>query len=415
MTPTRERRPRLALLSQDMAQPGNGVLSVVAFLHRVAVEADFEVELLSAATSARDEASLRLLAPASWRTGPRVLERRQPPLPPHHHFGARGAELEFQRYRPRLELTRRLDRCALVQVVAGTPAWADLAREARVPVALQLASLSRVERASALAAQRGARRIWTAAMTRLCAAAERRALRRADLVLVENRAMVARLERSPAAGRILWAPPGVDVERFRPADGPRPGYWLSVARFADPRKNLALLLRAYAAAKSGRRDLPRLVLAGSSGPTAADLALAAELGIATDLELRGGVSEADLPALYQDAALFLLASNEEGWGLVFVEAMASGLPVIATRTDGAAEIVREGETGHLVAIGDHETLARRALELHDQPEVARRLGARARQVAEQELSRAVCGRRFVAAWRRLLADGPGRGAAGDAG
>ena len=403
-------RNRLAILSQDLSQPGNGVRSVVAFLRRVAIEAGYEVDLLSAATSSRDAASLRLLSPASWICGPRVEVRAELPLP-HRHFGARFAELEFQRYRPTAALTRRLDGSDLVQVVAGTPVWANLARDSRAPVALQVASLSRVERASALATERGPRRLWTAAMTALNSNGERRALARADLVLVENRAMAGWLESGPAAGRVVRAPPGIDVHRFRPAEVPGAGYWLSVARFADPRKNVRLLFRAYAAAKALRPGLPRLVLAGSSGPTEPDLALARELGIGAALELRGEVSEEALADLYRNAALFLLSSDEEGWGLVLAEAMASGLPVVATRSHGAAEIVREGETGHLVPIGDAQALAARALGLYDEPERAGRMRLEARRVAQATLSLEACGRRFVAGWRSLLAHGRGAAAA----
>jgi glycosyltransferase involved in cell wall biosynthesis len=172
-----------------------------------------------------------------------------------------------------------------------------------------------------------------------------------------------------------------------------------------------LLFRAYAAAKSLRGGLPRLVLAGSSGPSADDMAVAQDLGIAQDLELRGPVSEEALPALYQGASLFLLPSDEEGWGLVLVEAMASGLPVVATRTAGAADVVREGETGHLVPIGDSEALAARAVDLHDRPELARRMGVEGRRVAEEQLSEDACGRRFVDAWQMLLEGRGPRGAA----
>lgn len=60
---------RLAILSQDLSQPGNGVRSVVAFLRQVAIEAGYEVDLLSAATSSSDPASLRLTAPAPGGAG----------------------------------------------------------------------------------------------------------------------------------------------------------------------------------------------------------------------------------------------------------------------------------------------------------------------------------------------------------
>jgi glycosyltransferase involved in cell wall biosynthesis len=401
-----ERRTRLALLTHDVSQTRAGVRSVVAFLHRVAVDAGFEVELLSAATTSRDEASVRILSPASWIRAPRLVTRADAELGSYVHSGASFAELEFRRYRPRRALTRLLDRCALIQVVAGIPAWGSLARDARAPVALQCASLVRLERASALGRQRGARRAFGAAMASLAAREEERALARADLVLVENRVIARRLESGPAAGRVALAPPGVDVRRFRPAAAaPRDGYWLSVARFADPRKNVRLLFRAYAVAKSRGVRLPRLVLAGSSGPSAADMAVAHDLGIGGDVDVRGAVSEDALPALYQGASLFLLPSDEEGWGLVLAEAMASGLPVVATRSDGAAEIVREEETGLLAPVGDHEALAARALEVLARPDAGRGMGAAGRRAAEERLSEEACGRRFVDAWRTLLATG----------
>src|SRR5947208_2552176 len=80
-----------------------------------------------------------------------------------------------------------------------------------------------------------------------------------------------------------------------------------------------------------RATLPRLVLAGLTAPKPDDWECAVQLGIADDIQVRIGVSDDELRDLYRGASLFLLSSDEEGLGVVLLEAMASGLPVVATR------------------------------------------------------------------------------------
>jgi glycosyltransferase involved in cell wall biosynthesis len=101
----------------------------------------------------------------------------------------------------------------------------------------------------------------------------------------------------------------------------------------------------------------------------------------------GALPEQDLGQYYQQAALFFLAPQQEGlhfegFGLVFLEAGAYGLPVVATRSGGVPEAVLEGVTGLLVAPGDSDGMARALLRLLEDPDLARRMGRANRDWAE---------------------------------
>jgi glycosyltransferase involved in cell wall biosynthesis len=88
--------------------------------------------------------------------------------------------------------------------------------------------------------------------------------------------------------------------------------------------------------------------------------------------------------LYQKADAFVMPSYAEAFGLVFIEAMASGLPVIASRLVQTTEIVRDGETGFLIPAGDREVLANRIQTLIDNPSLGLAMGRRARQIVESD-------------------------------
>ena len=72
----------------------------------------------------------------------------------------------------------------------------------------------------------------------------------------------------------------------------------------------------------------------------------------------------ELVVLYQNASMFILASDEEGFGVVILEAMACGIPVVSTRSGGPDDIITDGDDGYLVPRDDASALARRIEELH---------------------------------------------------
>jgi len=142
----------------------------------------------------------------------------------------------------------------------------------------------------------------------------------------------------------------VDVERFavaRPRGFPerRPRRLLYVGRLS-PEKNLSFLLRAFA---SGVREHGpgriRLAIAGTGPGEEALRREARTLGIEDHLEFLGYVPQKDLPALYESADFFVLASTQECWGLVVLEAMSAGLPVLVSTRCGCAVDVVTAENG----------------------------------------------------------------------
>lgn len=125
--------------------------------------------------------------------------------------------------------------------------------------------------------------------------------------------------------------------------------YLHVGRLV-PQKGVDILLRAFA-----RQEEGVLALAGDGIDRAAHEALARELGIERRAFFLG--IRQDIPALMRSADCFVLASRWEGFGIVLVEAMAAGLPIIATRVDGIQEVVEEGKSGLLVSPEDAEAFA----------------------------------------------------------
>lgn len=391
---------KVALVVPDL-EGGGGVPAVAWFLFNVLrASGRYRPEIISPATSAKDPFSIRVLSPRSWTRGIRVGIRGWNGEN-YTHIGASLAEFEFQRYQPRKALTDLLNEYDIVQVVSGSPAWALVARDTAQPVLLQVATLAKVERRRMLSEGAGALWLWRRLMTSITARLDEKALRHVDVAIVENRWMFDHLRGLMGDSRVRYAPPGVDVQVFRPRAGTeecgalRTPYILSVGRFADPRKNLPLLFRAYARLRQAETAAPRLVLAGKSMPSADDWAVARELGIAEHVEQRQNVSLEEVAMLHRCADLFVSSSDEEGLGLAILEAMASGIPVVSTRSGGPDEVIADNETGYLVPLGDEAALADRMLKLIQDRKHARRMGERGRDVAVQRYSLAAAGNAFL--------------------
>ncbi|HEX8246399.1 MAG TPA: glycosyltransferase family 4 protein, partial [Longimicrobium sp.] len=113
--------------------------------------------------------------------------------------------------------------------------------------------------------------------------------------------------------------------------------------------------------------------------------LARELGVADRVRFAGFVQPADLPRWFAAADAFVLPSHAEGWGVVVPEAMAAGLPVLASeRVNAAADLVRDGVCGWRFPVGGHAALAGRMAELCAEPARLAELGAAAREAVRDE-------------------------------
>lgn len=391
---------RVALVTHDISA-GGGVATVVAYLHRILSDsAHYTPEIISVSISSRDPNSVRLLSPRSWRGGIQITEGSWRGLP-YKHFGAHATELEFQRYQPRQVLTDYLNRFDLVQVVGGTPAWGGVAMRCRRPVALFTATTIQAERAASIAGLRGARRGWVRAMTHFNERIEKRVLRRMNCVFAESQSTLRRIQPLVRRHRLRLGPPGIDTDFFRRGDWNPQGYLLAVGRFSDPRKNVRLLLQAYALLCQAFPGAPPLILAGAS-PDEADLQLIQQLNLASRVEVRVDVSQDELAALYRGAGLFVLSSDEEGLGIVILEAMASALPVVSTDCGGPSTAVSEGQTGFLTPVGNASVLANAMRRILENPRLAERMGEAGWQAAQTRFSLEATGRTYLERYDELL-------------
>ena len=340
---------RVAILSQGYLT-GGGVRAIATWLRRGLSDHGHEVEVHDLATSSRDDRSQRVLSPSTWRVS--LEAERDPDDPGLFHWGAAWVELESQRYRPRGPLTDALNDYDLIQVVAGGPALALVASRAKPPKALQVATTLLAERRSRLAGMPPVKRIVkTLSLPRLHRL-EVHALRAVDHVFVENRWMEEWVQRH-GQPNVTFAPPGIDTHKFRPEgdwDANRP--IIAFGRLGDSRKDWPTAVEAFERFVADTGLANGLVLAGR-GPL--DPALQRRLESSPVLEritIREDVPADELPALLASGSVFLQSSLEEGLGLAGLEAMACGLPVVATATVGASEYVRNGENGFLAPLGE---------------------------------------------------------------
>ncbi len=181
--------------------------------------------------------------------------------------------------------------------------------------------------------------------------------------------------------RITVIPNGVEPTEFLGIPRPQPlrasVTALFVGRLAPRQKGLEPLVEALARVP---RDLDlRLRLVGEDwGGAALVDELARRLGIRDRVTITGPLPRQALLAEYANADLLVLPSRFEPFGIVLLEAMASGLPVVACRVGGIPEVVADGETGLLVEAGDVEGLAAALARMAREPELRGRMGERGR-------------------------------------
>ena len=114
--------------------------------------------------------------------------------------------------------------------------------------------------------------------------------------------------------------------------------------------------------------------------------LCSDLGISKQVNFLGRQTPAEVINFLKDIYLFVLASNWEGFGLVLVEAMACGKPIVATKVEGVIEIVEDSKTGFLVPPAQPQALSHRIIQLLKDKQLAKRMGSNAREKVETMFS-----------------------------
>ena len=196
-------------------------------------------------------------------------------------------------------------------------------------------------------------------------------------------------------------PHGIDTETFRPAAGQHGGVHPTVDPEAlsvlfvgrlGPLKGVGLAIRAVAKLAADGVDA-ELLVAGTGGRESYLRGLAAELEITQQVRFLGAVAHEELPALYASADAFVLPSRFDSFGLVLLEAMACGTPVIGTDVGGIPTVIEDGTTGFLVSRSP-TALAARLAALEDatlRTEMGRAARARAEELSWDSVAERVEG------------------------
>jgi phosphatidylinositol alpha-1,6-mannosyltransferase len=214
-----------------------------------------------------------------------------------------------------------------------------------------------------------------------------------------TRSRVAAALTPEAAARMVQLPPGVDEKTFHPGSGgaevrarlgltERPVV-VCVSRLV-PRKGQDTLILAMPRILAREPEAVLLIVGG--GPYEKELRkLARETGVADSVRFTGAVPWSELPAHYGAGDVFAMPCRTrrggldvEGLGIVYLEASATGLPVVAGDSGGAPDAVLDGETGWVVRGGSPEAAADRVVTLLGDAELRRRMGERGRAWVEEK-------------------------------
>ena len=236
--------------------------------------------------------------------------------------------------------------------------------------------------------------------------AERRLLDEADRIIAPTQAEFAQLQWLYRAdtNRIVVVPPGVDTARFYPiardeaiefiGSRAKSCRLLYVGRI-EPLKGIDTLLEAMAIMKNEDffeiHPLCLAVIGGDLGTSDEEMTremerlqnLCSSLGIGDMTMFLGKQDQDTLQYYYSAADVVVVPSHYESFGMVALEAMATGTPVVASETGGLAYLVKDGVTGYHVPAGKPQALADRLMQILDNDELLAQLGARAAEYAKE--------------------------------
>lgn len=261
--------------------------------------------------------------------------------------GCRFPELEFTYYLTSPRWQRLLETHDRHIAVGGTVLAANTLVSAGVPHLVWCASTMIEDRLDRRAAMPRARRIYD----RFVTGPVQRVMEKRILSGGGRFMALSRYTRDTliAAGcqpdTIDHVPVPIDLQRFQLPEQPAAAGQLGFAgRVDDPRKNITMLFRAVAVLKE--RGIPvNLKLTGEPSPSLGELA--GSLGIADRVDWSGWLDSDRLSRFYRSLDVFVIPSAQEGLGIVGVEALASGVPVVSTRCGGPEDYVIDGKTGKL--------------------------------------------------------------------
>lgn len=212
----------------------------------------------------------------------------------------------------------------------------------------------------------------------------RRVWRQSARVIAVSLGMQRLAEKTAPTQPMSVIPNGISVEDFVPSSGSEDGRIrvISTSRLT-PRKGLRFLIQALAEMKTrqGIDDIEALLIGdGHERESLEDMAR--EMGVSNQVRFIGRVDHVELKDWYGKADIFILPSMNEGMSNAMLEALASGLPLLVTRTGGADEVLEEGINGFALEMRSAEDIAEKLLRLRNDRELRLRMAAASRRKAE---------------------------------
>jgi len=210
-------------------------------------------------------------------------------------------------------------------------------------------------------------------------------------------------------GDVRVIPLGVDTRLFHPRSSPRvPGRIVAVASADSPMKGVTTLLRAFRSLADKRENADdQLIVVSKPTPGGPTDRLVGELGLGERVRFMHGMGNVELAELLASAQIAVVPSLYEGFSLPAVEHMASGTPLVASRTGALPEVT--GDAATLVEPGDPDELAAVLAWLLDQPQERERLGAAALRRVQEQFAWPAVARATVAQYRATIGAPKGAG------
>ena len=221
----------------------------------------------------------------------------------------------------------------------------------------------------------------------------------ADLLIASTADESAELVRTYGAvpERVFVVPPGVDLSVFQPVDrdearrkiGYGPGRLLLFVGRLERLKGVEVAIRALALLRDRNHDDVRLLILGEDSKDGDEgekdrlKVVAADVGVRDRVDFLGSVAHHELPYFYSAADVCVMPSYSESFGLVGLEAQASGRPVVGSDVSGLRSVIRDQVSGYLIAGHDPAEYAERIGRLLEDPELAQQMGRRGRLLAQR--------------------------------
>ncbi len=176
---------------------------------------------------------------------------------------------------------------------------------------------------------------------------------------------------------------GLDRESLRRKIGLKNEFTVITVGRLERRKGFQYLIKAFNILENRVKDKIKLIIIGGGDLKKELEDLAENLSLKEKIDFRGQISPKDVPGYLGACDCFVLSSLEEGFGIVILEAMASGVPVIGTRIGGILDIIEDGENGILVESKNPEQIAEAVFKIYSQSEFAKNLVLNAKNNLEK--------------------------------